>query len=313
MVIEDTSPAIQRADEIQRLHDEIMGQLRTTVQKAIRIGELLTEQKADLQHGQWLPWLEENVPFSERTARNYMRVYEKRAELKSANVADLSSAYRAVGLLSDGSDKNESQIGSDSEDPERGESKEEEKSAGATVVEDSEQQQSSPLLDTESEQSVHFKSTTDKWNTPPEIIEASGHVLQGITLDPCSNDSENPNIPADHYFTEDDDGLSKQWFGTVYMNPPYGRVIADWVSKLCGEWKAGHLVSAICLVPSRTDTKWFDLLHAYPRCYIRGRLSFSGHENSAPFPSMVVYFGPDIERFKKGFQPIGRIYPGAFK
>jgi len=53
----------------------------------------LAEQKAGLKHGKWLAWLEENVGFSERTARNYVRVFENRERLKSASVADLNDAY----------------------------------------------------------------------------------------------------------------------------------------------------------------------------------------------------------------------------
>jgi hypothetical protein len=43
------------ASEINRLHGEICQAARTTIEKAIRIGELLAEQKAGLKHGQWLP------------------------------------------------------------------------------------------------------------------------------------------------------------------------------------------------------------------------------------------------------------------
>ena len=47
----------------------------------------------------------------------------------------------------------------------------------------------------------------------------------------------------------------------------------------------------VCLLPARTDTRWW---HAF--CmegqirFIRGRLKFGGHKNSAPFPSAVVIF-----------------------
>ena len=42
------------AKEINRLHGEIMAAVRTTLVKAIRIGELLTERKKKCQHGEWL-------------------------------------------------------------------------------------------------------------------------------------------------------------------------------------------------------------------------------------------------------------------
>ena len=59
-----------------------------------RIGELLTEQKAGMKHGNWLPWIKENLPFSERTARDYLRFYDRREELKTARVADMAEARK---------------------------------------------------------------------------------------------------------------------------------------------------------------------------------------------------------------------------
>ena len=88
------SPAI--VSEIASLHGEITTAARSSLDKAIRIGELLAGIKAGLAHGQWLPWLKTNIPFAERTARNYMRCHAERDRLKSASVADLGEAYRLL-------------------------------------------------------------------------------------------------------------------------------------------------------------------------------------------------------------------------
>jgi hypothetical protein len=82
--------------EINRLHSEICGAARTTIEKAIRIGELLTAQKSSLKHGEWLPWLKANVQFTARTASNYLRVFENRIRLKSETISDLSDAYNVL-------------------------------------------------------------------------------------------------------------------------------------------------------------------------------------------------------------------------
>lgn len=79
-------------EEITRLHNDILSAARTTLENAIRIGELLNRVRAS-RKGKWLSWLKDNAPFSERTARNYLSCYKRRHQLKSANVADLSSAY----------------------------------------------------------------------------------------------------------------------------------------------------------------------------------------------------------------------------
>lgn len=82
-----------RVQEITTLHNEISGYLRVTLDKAVRIGELLTEQKNELKHGEFIPWAEDNLPFDIRTAQRYMRVYRKKPELKYDSVSYLTEAY----------------------------------------------------------------------------------------------------------------------------------------------------------------------------------------------------------------------------
>jgi len=85
-----------RVDEICSLHTEIAGYCRMALDKAIRIGELLAEQKASLPHGEFGRWIQEHLPFSDRTVRNYMKLHECRDRLKTETISDLSEAY---GLL----------------------------------------------------------------------------------------------------------------------------------------------------------------------------------------------------------------------
>lgn len=75
---------------------------------------------------------------------------------------------------------------------------------------------------------------------------------------------------------------------------PYGRTIGQWMKKAYEESQRGALV--VCLVPARTDTAWW---HDYATkgqvTFIRGRLKFGGHVNSAPFPSATVVFLPNSD------------------
>jgi DNA N-6-adenine-methyltransferase Dam len=152
---------------------------------------------------------------------------------------------------------------------------------------------------------VHFSSASPEWYTPPEIVERVLLVLGTPDVDPCS---DGKTIPARTHFTQSDDGLSRDWSGTVYMNPPYGRGIDDWIEKLRCEYVAGRVVAAIALVPARVDTEWFRKFQDFPVCFISGRLKFSGHDNSAPFPSAAVYLGIDRDRFYAAFSTIGVIW-----
>jgi hypothetical protein len=84
------------AARINAEHEAAGGALKRSLQHAIAAGELLLEAKAQIKHGQWLPWLKEHCQISERTARLYMRVAKNKTEI--GNVADLT-VRGAVALL----------------------------------------------------------------------------------------------------------------------------------------------------------------------------------------------------------------------
>ena len=101
-----------KVDEIIKLHFEIYGHFKVSLDKAQRIGELLTEQKDKLEHGEFIPWIKKSLPFSDRTARNYMRLYSERDQLKMENVSVLSEAYKCLCVPNDTSDDDDNDMGS---------------------------------------------------------------------------------------------------------------------------------------------------------------------------------------------------------
>src|SRR6266446_10095590 len=80
------------AARIRTEHEATSASLQRGVQHAMTAGDLLLEAKAQVPHGQWLPWLSEHCAISERTAQLYMRVAKNRAaiEAKAQRVADLT-------------------------------------------------------------------------------------------------------------------------------------------------------------------------------------------------------------------------------
>jgi phage N-6-adenine-methyltransferase len=135
---------------------------------------------------------------------------------------------------------------------------------------------------------VHFSSKTDLWATPQEFFDKY-NALYGFNLDVCANQD---NAKCSNFFSIEDNGLEQEWRGSCWMNPPYGREIIHWMRKayessLCG-------ATVVCLVPARTDTKWW---HEYAMKgdieFIKGRLKFGNSKNSAPFPSAVIVFTPN--------------------
>jgi hypothetical protein len=153
---------------------------------------------------------------------------------------------------------------------------------------------------------------THEWYTPPHIIESVQAVLGTIDLDPCSNaKGYAANVPASKHFTLEDDGLTQEWHGRVFVNPPFGKHLPDWVEKLEREILFGRCQESIILTPARTDTRWFSSFWNRHICWISGRLKFSGASEAAPFATVLVYHGKNPQVFAEIFSRLGRITPPA--
>jgi len=142
-----------------------------------------------------------------------------------------------------------------------------------------------------------FSSECDEWGTPRPLYDLLSKMFGPFDLDPCTS-KDNP-LGTPRFYTKEDDGLSHYWSdgGTydnpikVYMNPPYGRAVGDWIFKAWHAAQFGRAV-VVCLLPARTDTKWWHnyAMQARDIYFIKGRLTFEGAKNTAPFPSVVLVF-----------------------
>ena len=132
---------------------------------------------------------------------------------------------------------------------------------------------------------LFFSSKTDDWETPQAVFDELDNEFH-FTLDVAASHS---NAKCADYFTKEQDGLSQEWRGVVWCNPPYGRYVGKWVAKA-----ATSNALVVMLIFAKTDTAWFhDYIYGKAEVrFIRGRLKFGGCKNAAPFPSMVVIFDP---------------------
>lgn len=136
-----------------------------------------------------------------------------------------------------------------------------------------------------------LSSNKDDWETPDNLYNYLDSIFH-FTLDPSCNIY---NKKCEFFYTYvscDNNGLVNSWFGhTVFCNPPYGKIIHEWIYKGFNEWIQNH-VTSVFLIPARVDTQWFHryVLHHADIIFLRGRIKFKGAQYPAPFPSMLVIF-----------------------
>lgn len=128
-----------------------------------------------------------------------------------------------------------------------------------------------------------------EWSTPDDVFVQLKVEFGPFDLDPCATAE---TAKARLFYSIQDNGLMQEWHGLVFMNPPYGRGIGEWVRKAHDASLEGATV--VCLLPASTDSWWWHdhVLRAADIRFIRGRLKFKGAQHNAPFPSVIVVFRP---------------------
>lgn len=154
---------------------------------------------------------------------------------------------------------------------------------------------------------VSNNSGDNEWYTPAEYIEAARAVMGSIDLDPASNEWANKTVKAPIYYTEETNGLDKEWFGNVWLNPPYS---ASLVSQFAEKLVQSSFDQAVVLVNNATDTAWFKTLieHARAIIFTTGRVRFIKRDGQKGAPlqgQAFIYFGDNPEKFLDVFKRFG--------
>ncbi|MGQ9375493.1 DNA N-6-adenine-methyltransferase [Acinetobacter tandoii] len=137
----------------------------------------------------------------------------------------------------------------------------------------------------------------DEWLTPPHVLNALG----SFDLDPCSP-VDRPWPTAARHLTIHDNGLSQQWQGRVWLNPPYGQQAAQWLARLADHGRGMALIFA------RTETAMF-FEHVWEKAtallFLKGRLHFHYVDGTRAAanggaPSVLIAYGAnDAEILKQ--------------
>jgi phage N-6-adenine-methyltransferase len=147
---------------------------------------------------------------------------------------------------------------------------------------------------------------TDEWSSPRELVEPLADAVGGFDLDPCSGAETSPF--ADAVFTESDDGLAQEWFGTVWVNPPYS-AMGEWTAKAYAQACRDEVDAIFYLCKGDSSTDWWQQAASVATyvATIDHRLKFGDGKNSAPFASHIFVFGETDEAAIDALAEHGRV------
>ncbi|KAI8847635.1 hypothetical protein BC829DRAFT_236254 [Chytridium lagenaria] len=172
---------------------------------------------------------------------------------------------------------------------------------------------------------VSFTDLNSEIYTPKHIITLAKQVIgkESFDLDPATTAHANANHQnqlAVTFYDESVDGLSKPWFGDIWLSPPYGinpagsSKQAKWFFHAEDQFFAKTIRSACILLKVDLGQSWFVRVLNYPHCFFHHKIIFStptGREKVFPDDAhMLVYMGPHVELFCEKFKNLGSI-PGV--
>ncbi len=167
-------------------------------------------------------------------------------------------------------------------------------------------------------------STTAKsneWYTPARYIEAAREVMGSIDLDPASCAMANQVVKATCYYTEQENGLIQDWYGNVWLNPPFGLVHPGlrgstkslqvyFMRTLLAKYRSHEVKQAIALVfGTSCCMPWFQPFWQFPLC-IKTRIEFDkpdGTKDHFGYGNVFVYMGQNEQKFIDVFSEFGPV------
>lgn len=153
----------------------------------------------------------------------------------------------------------------------------------------------------------------NEWYTPKQYIEAAIMVMEYIDLDPASSEVANELIGAKHIYTIENSGLNYNWYGNVWLNPPYAReLVGEFINKLVYHFENSDIIQAITLTNNSTETKWFQAVSAISSaiCLPEERVKF-WHPRKEAVPlqgQAILYLGKNIDSFVEQFNQFGVVW-----
>ena len=273
-------------------YEECLWAIEKALDKQLAFGRLLRIVKEKLPHGEWGTWVRET--FTDHKSLRTIQRYMRGADSIATDPSLLACADSLDAILKIVEDRKPAV------------------EVAASVPTDNDAEivdPVSPPITTRAH--VANNSGNNEWYTPQNYIDAARLAMGGIDLDPASSEAANEIVKAGKFFTADDDGLSQDWTGRVWMNPPYSKdLIGRFAEKFAESVESGSLTAGCVLVNNATETKWFQRLAEASSaiCFLAGRVRFWSTERESATPlqgQAVLYAGKDTKAFFEAFNSFG--------
>lgn len=148
-----------------------------------------------------------------------------------------------------------------------------------------------------------------EWGTPTWVVDPLSDSVGGFDLDPAAGAEPKPY--ADTRYTLEDDGLSTNWFGDCWLNPPYGRKQnPKWAERVTDQVDNSDVDTITALVPAATDTQWFQNHYAQADylTLIEGRIEFIGGDDRPSFANVIASFGDFPPAYMDALGGLGSVF-----
>jgi len=150
--------------------------------------------------------------------------------------------------------------------------------------------------------------------TPEKILEPVRKYFGGpIPLDPATQ-PDNPS-KALKFYTEEMNGLKLPWDAPIFINPPFGKIIRDFVARIHEYAEQGLTILALLPCGARFSTKYWQTHALIPQlnaiCFVKGRVKFLRPDGTVArfntYDSQIYGYSVDVNKFSQCFKDTGRI------
>jgi Protein of unknown function (DUF3102) len=113
-------PDESAVEKINDLHESVNHQVKTTIEIALQLGEMLEDCRKSIGDGGWQKWIKDNLTFSYKTAFRYLALWKARdpvAEISKKDTVSLledsglTAVYRELDVLSRNNEVDREEVG----------------------------------------------------------------------------------------------------------------------------------------------------------------------------------------------------------